>query len=201
MKISDIKQQIKNPGRFSVYIDGSFTFGVDEYTLLENGLKVGTELDGAEIAILQKKADTGKWYMKCVDKSYTRPHSEKEIRDYLYRKDKAEYGDTITTKLKEKNLINDHTFAQWLIESRRRTVQRSNRALQAELRVKGVNSDIITELLENSTEQENEALLRLVENKRRLTRYQDDQKLMQLLARQGYKYEDIKQALQQEHQP
>jgi SOS response regulatory protein OraA/RecX len=36
----------------------------------------------------------------------------------------------------------------------------------------------------------------VIERKRRQTKYQDDTKLMQYLARQGFGYDDIKSALQ-----
>jgi SOS response regulatory protein OraA/RecX len=42
---------------------------------------------------------------------------------------------------------------------------------------------------------EEQALQELITKKRRQLRYQDSQKLMQYLARQGFGYEDIKSAL------
>lgn len=195
MQITDIKLQVKTANRFSVYVDGVFKFGIDQQTLLENSLKVGSDLDETSLLQLQKKADTGKYYVKCVEKVYCRPHSEKEIRDYLYRKDKPEYSDIIVAKLRDKKLLDDVAFASWLVDGRRRSKQRSSRALQAELRAKGVEPSIIHDVLKDTDIDESAALTKLVDKKRRMTRYQDDTKLLQYLVRQGFSYSDCKDAL------
>ncbi len=49
--------------------------------------------------------------------------------------------------------------------------------------------------LEADETDEFDVLLQEVEKKRRQSRYSDDLKLMQYLARQGYRYDDIKRAL------
>ncbi len=54
---------------------------------------------------------------------------------------------------------------------------------------------IIKSVLEEDETDELNVLLVEVDKKRRQSRYQDDAKLMQYLARQGYGYEDIKKAL------
>ena len=64
-----------------------------------------------------------------------------------------------------------------------------------ELQRKHVAKEIIEAVLEGSTQSDQSALHALIERKRQQTRYQDDLKLMQYLARQGFQYGDIKEAL------
>ena len=42
-----------------------------------------------------------------------------------------------------------------------------------------------------------DSLIELIERKRRQTRYQDDQKLIAYLVRQGFNYQDVRSALDQ----
>lgn len=198
MKVTDIKQQARNPGRFSVYIDTKFSFGIDQNSLLEQRLKVGSELDKARLEELQVSADFGKWYMKCLEKLYTRPHSEKEMRDYLWRKEKTSIADDLIEKLYEQKKLDDSKFASWFIEGRRRTRQRSTSILRLELTKRGIDREVINEALADTGEDELAALQSMIEKKRRLSRYRDEQKLIAYLARQGFRYGDIKQALQPE---
>ena len=44
MKITKIEQQKKNKSRMSVFIDGEFSFGTDNFTLLSLHLKEGEEI-------------------------------------------------------------------------------------------------------------------------------------------------------------
>ncbi len=195
MKITSITGQINDPRRFSISLDGKFAFGIDQSILLDQKLRVGLELDDEQIEYLKSQADFGKWYAKCVDRTYVRPRSQKEIRDYLREKGRLDLADALVAKLVDSGRLDDKAFAEWWIESRRRSKQRSNRALTAELRQKGVDASVIRELLSDSSELEREALGQLIAKKRRLPRYQDDEKLTQYLVRLGYGYDQVKQSL------
>ena len=76
---------------------------------------------------------------------------------------------------------------------KRKEYEKELRKLQAELRAKGVDTKIIEELLVNSSRTDQEELQKIIAKKR--SRYDDEQKFMQYLARQGFSYDDIKRAL------
>jgi SOS response regulatory protein OraA/RecX len=61
-----------------------------------------------------------------------------------------------------------------------------------------VPSGDIEEAVGSQSEDEQSAIKTIIEQKRRQARYQDDLKLMQYLARQGFNYGDIKDALKDE---
>jgi regulatory protein len=96
-------------------------------------------------------------------------------------------------RLVEKGYIDDEKFARYWVENRNMTKGASRRKLQAELRAKGVESGIIERYLTESMRSDEGELEKIIAKKR--NRYPDDQKLMQYLARQGFSYDDIKQAL------
>ena len=99
----------------------------------------------------------------------------------------------VFNRLLEKGYIDDEKFARFWIENRNQTKGTSRRKLTAELRAKGVESSLIERLLGESERNDEDELQKIIAKKR--NRYPDEQKFMQYLARQGFSYDDIKQAL------
>lgn len=118
-----------------------------------------------------------------------RPRSESEIRQRL-----IEYGatdlDSIISELKANQLINDQFFAEWFVDSRVRSNQRSNYQLRRELQAKGISEDIISNLL--SPDLQSQSLLNLIHKKSR-TLSRD--KLLKYLLGRGFSYSQIQAKL------
>jgi regulatory protein len=98
-------------------------------------------------------------------------------------------------KLVRLGLVDDEKFAEAWVRNRRLLKPVSNRRLTQELRQKHVADEIIGRTLAEDETDEQTVLGELIARKRRQTKYQDDLKLMQYLARQGFAYEDIKSSL------
>lgn len=196
MKVTAIKQQVKDKGRYSIFVDGVFTFGLSELGLINSGIKVGQEVNTAQVESFKSEAETDKLYGRAIDLLARRPRSEWELRDYLKRKGSdPETIDTILNKLSMRGYVDDKVFAERWVENRRLLKSISKRKLTMELKAKRISEDIINEVLAADEADELEVLRVEVAKKRRQSKYQDDTKLMQYLARQGYNYGDIKQAL------
>lgn len=196
MKITSIKQQVKNPERASLFVDGKYSFSLSLNELVAEKLKINQEIDDNELKTLKKLSLDGKLKGRALEWVLNRPRSLRELKDYLYRK-KAEPEQItgITEELENRGYISDKKFAEWLIDMRMRG-GKSNRAIQNELMKKGVNREIITDTLEKDTDQERGLLIELINKKRRLSRYKNDEvKLKQFLLRHGFSYDDIKAVL------
>ena len=196
MTITAIKQQVKRSDRYSVYLDGVYSFSVGENELLKLGLHTGQDISAAELVLFQQESEAGKLLDKTLNLLSIRPRSEWEVRDYLRRKQAApEISEIIVNKLTKNKYLNDEQFARLWVENRRLLKPTSRRKLTLELKQKRINSEIIEAVLadDKSAVDEREILRTLVEKKRH--RYPDNLKLMQYLARQGYGYEDIKAVL------
>src|SRR3989344_6400241 len=89
MQITSMKQQVKNPERVSIFVDGKYEFSLTLDELLQQRLKNGTELDKADVKRLKKVSVDGKLRIRAIEWLLNRPHSVREFRGYLYRK-KAE---------------------------------------------------------------------------------------------------------------
>jgi len=89
MKITSIKQQVKDPERVSIFVDGKYSFSLNLSELVSQKLKNNQELSEADIKRLRKISEDGKLKARALNWLLMRPHSEREFRDYLKRK-KAE---------------------------------------------------------------------------------------------------------------
>ncbi len=193
MKITSIKQQVKNPERASLFVDGKYSFSLSLNELVAERLKINQEIDESALKRLKKLSEDGKLKNRALEWVLNRPRSILELRDYLYRK-KAEPEQItgITEELEGRGYISDSSFAVWLIDMRRRG-GKSDRAIQNELMKKGVVREVIAETLQKNGDQERALLKEIIEKKRRLSRYKNDEiKLKQYLLRQGFSYDDIK---------
>jgi regulatory protein len=195
VKITDIKQQVKRADRYSIYVDGKYTFSFGESELLNSGIRINMEVTPEGLEELKDKAVLDKGYDRALNYVSLRRRSEWEIRDYLKRKEyPPALANLILNKLSISGYVNDLAFAEAWVRSRRLLKAVSQRRLSQELRAKRVADEIVKQVLDEDETDESEVLKNLVAKKRQQTRYQDDLKLMQYLARQGYNYDDIKSA-------
>ena len=190
-KITNIKQAVKNPERANIFVDGKYEFSLDVTQLLDLKLKVGQEITLAQLSEYKKLSEYGKLYQRTLEWVLSRPRSEKETSDYLYKKiyekklDK-EYIGKIIEKLEKKTYLNDEAFAKWYVENRFVKKGISKKRLSLELAKKGISREIVERVLKDSGRDEKEEILKIIAKKR--ARYDDD-KLIQYLGRQGFSYE------------
>lgn len=194
MKITAIKQQVKRPDRYSIYIEGKFAFGLSEGALLDSKLATGQELDEAKIAELHSTAANDKAYGNALRYVVMRPRSLWEMQTYLYRKKVDEpVAEQIIERLKGLDLLDDKKFAEAWVANRRLLKATSKRRLQLELQQKHVSRQIIEAVLHEDESDERTVLAELVAKKQ--AKYPDRQKFTQYLMRQGFRYDDISAVL------
>lgn len=194
MKITAIKQQVKRPDRYSIYVDEKFAFGLSESALVELRLASGQEIDTAQFESLKAAANTDKAYGNALRYVVMRPRSMWEMRQYFARKKIEEpVADSIIERLSTLDLLDDRAFAEAWVANRRILKATSKRRLRQELQQKHVSSQIIDAVLQEDEADERTVLAELVAKKR--SRYPDRNKFMQYLARQGFGYDDIKAVL------
>lgn len=196
MRITAIKAQVRNPERVSIYIDGKYSFSLTQSQLLEQRIHSGLELTDQQLVELKHASDYGKMLERVMNYCLIRPRSALEVRDYLWRKKaEPELAEGMISRMLDRGYLNDASFTASWIRSRQLTKPVSKRRLVAELRQKGITSELIEQAFAGSEYNETEALHEIIAKKRKQSRYQDDQKLIAYLARQGFGYEAIKSAL------
>lgn len=199
MKITKIMQQVKQRNRYSVYVDDSYSFSLSESALLVSAVASGQEVTYDEVEAFKASSIDDKLYGRALRYVAMRPRTTWEIEFYLTRKEAGPVLiELVIAKLTDIGLLDDHKFAQAFVHDRQLLRPTSKRKLSLELRKKRVASDIIDEVLRETVTNDDTALNEIIERKRRQTKYQDDLKLMQYLARQGFSYGDIKRAINHE---
>jgi len=211
LKITNISQAVRNPDRVNISVDGKYRFSLDIFQVGELGIKVGKEYSEGELAELETESQFGKLYGRALEYTVLRPHSKREVKDYLWRKTRStkyksrtgeikervgvsqDVADRVFARLEEKGYLNDEKFARWWVENRNQTKGTSRRKLEAELRAKGVEMPIIQGALAETARNDQDEIAKIITKKR--SRYNDEQKLIAYLARQGFSYDDIKSAL------
>jgi regulatory protein len=196
MKITNIKQQVKRTDRYSVFVDGKYSFSLGESELLKQQLASGQELDQQQLEELKEASGNDKAYGNALRYVAMRPRSEWEVQTYLKRKEVDEpVIEIIMERLRAVGLLSDEGFANAWVANRRLLKSVSKRRLSQELRQKHVPERVIDQVLREDETDERDALRELVEKKRH--KYLDKTKLMQYLARQGFGYDDIKSVLEE----
>lgn len=189
LRITDIRQAVKNENRVNVFVDGKYSFSLDVSQVVELELKVGQKISAKDLEEFKSVSEFGKLYQRALEWVLTRPRSERETRDYLYKKvydkklDKG-YINKIIDKLRDKKYLDDEGFAEWYVENRFVKKGISQKRLKMELMKKGVSNEIIEKVL--SVRNDEEEILKMIAKKR--DKYDDDQ-LIQYLCRQGFSFE------------
>ncbi len=196
-KITALKRQKHNQDRVNVYLDGEFAFGLAEIEAVS--LRIGEWLSDQRIAELKAGDALEKAHAKALNYLSYRPRSAGELRYYLRDKDfDDETIDLVLERLREAGLVDDLEFARYWIDNRLRFRPRSAWALRQELQQKFVGRQIIEEALEDFDQAEalQNALQRHARRLQHLPSETFKKRLMQRLARRGFSYGAIRDALE-----
>lgn len=207
MKITSITAQKRDNNRVNISVDGKYRFSLDTFQLIDLGIKVNREYDEAELVALEQESQFGKIYGRALEYCIMRPHSAREVQNYLYRKTRPtrdkkggllpgvapEITKRAFDRLIEKGYVDDQKFARYWVENRSFNKGISKRKLISELRVKGIITTIIDQVLDETERNDSEEIQKIIAKKR--SHYPDDQKLIAYLARLGFGYDEIKQAI------
>lgn len=194
--ITQIKPQ-KNNKRVNIYLDEKFAFGLDLENYVKLGLKVEQELTEIEVEEIVKKAEFHKTYDKLIRFATLRPRSEFEINNWFKRRKVHEsLQEDLLKKLERLDLIDDEKFTEWWVKQRNDFRPRSKRQLVSELRQKGIDKEIINQVLqETDIDEEKIASDLLAKNKykwEKLDKYTAKRKMSEYLARKGFNWDVIK---------
>jgi regulatory protein len=198
--VTAIKRQARvGSTRFNVSLDGSYTFTISDLDLSMSGLRVGQELTPEEAEQLSQNANEAKAYALALRYLGVRVRSRRELTDYLTRKGcESQESEAALERLEGLGLVDDLRFAQAWIADRMAVRPRSRMRLSQELAAKGVSRDIVDiALQELEPEREVSTLKDLIIRKQRSGGYSDPKKLIGYLQRQGYRWDLIKEALQE----
>ena len=87
LKITDIKQAVRNENRVNIYVNGKYAFSLDVAQVVDMGVKIGRVISEEELADYKKASEFGKAYQRALEWVLMRPRSVRELKDYLKRRE------------------------------------------------------------------------------------------------------------------
>jgi len=190
--ITALQFQKRNENRVNVYLDGEFAFGLAAIEAAH--LRVGQVLSDDDVAGLRRWDEVEQAYERTLHFLSYRPRSEAEVRRRMRQKNEEdEVIEAVVERLTRAGMLNEREFARYWVENRLQFSPRGIRALNHELREKGVPASIIADTLAGLDEQAT-ARQALEAGGRRLA-HPDPRvfrrRLEAYLARRGFSYEVI----------
>lgn len=193
--VTDITKTKK--GFNALFAGDEFLFSVDDVVLYQNNIQIGSCLSQQELACITKQSMNA----KAVDKCYTllsfRMHSKKELYDKLCRNFDTDTARYAVDKMEELDLVDDYRFALLKAEYLLNVKKYSFSNIKLKLLSLGVDKNIIESVLLNfRPDNQIEDIVHLLKTKYS-SKLSNPQKVIASLMRKGFKYGEIKQAMEQ----
>lgn len=190
-KITDIQKQKRNRTRVSIFIDDEFVCGLDEVAVAAARLKIGDSITADELKSVMENSELNSAFERAVGYLSAAPRARKEIMRYLTDKG---YDRSVTEKTLKKlddyRYTDDRAYAQAYIRSKSKKY--GTFRIRSELKQKGVEQNIIDELLDNGCD---DNIDDVVQKYLRTHRAADVQKLKRFLAGRGFSWDSINGAI------
>ncbi len=156
-QVTAIQPQERRGGRrVNVFLDGSFAFSLAEE--LAARLVPGSFLSEEEIADYVRQDDLHRVYDAALVLLSYRPRSVAELRSRLRRRGfDPSLVDDVLERLQRQGLLDDAGFARFWVDNRQTHRPRGGRLLYAELRSKGIDREIIDDVLPQAEEEDDAA--------------------------------------------
>ncbi len=171
MQITNIEPQKKHKNRSSVYIDGSFAFGLSDFEVLRFHLKIGKNVTEEELLQIRNEVlvqDAKQYALRLLDRhTYTEKAMERKL---IERGSDPETIQAVLLFLKEYQYINDEQYARQYVETALRTGKSGERKIRYDLSEKGISRDVIEKIFSEQEDAESgydeiSAVLPLLEKK------------------------------------
>ncbi|ALC80395.1 MULTISPECIES: recombination regulator RecX [Bacillus] len=199
--ITKISAQEKNKDRVNVFLDNKYAFSVELDVVAQFNLRKGKELDDLQIEEIRFADDVKKGFHKAIGYLSFRMRSEKEVRDFLAKKEVSFSASTeIIYRLKELNYLNDASFAEAYVSTHRKTNRKGPAVLKRELKEKGVSEEAITDALqtfsfEDQMEEAKVLTQKFLKKGKKVSTKETSQLIQQQLARKGFPFDVINAVL------
>ncbi len=194
IKITDITKTKK--GFNALFADEEFLFSVDDVVLYKNNIEIGSCFSQQELSCIRKQSADAKAVDKCYTLLAARMHSKKELYVKLCRTFENDSAAYAVEKMQQLGLVDDRRFALAKAEYLLNVKNYSFSAVKAKLYSLGVDKDIAESVLLNFGEQSQTEDIVYLLKKKYTNKLDNPQKVMASLLRKGFKYNEIKKAME-----
>lgn len=157
--ITRLSQQRKNPGRISVFIDGSFAFGLHRDVLLTYPIAKGEVLSAERQRLLLDEDERQRAKSRALSLLSYRARSSDELKKRLSRDGfSSSAAEEAVDRMRELGYVDDHAFAREYAEARFRNKGYGPSRIRRELQRRGVGRSIIDQALSADVFREDQML-------------------------------------------
>ncbi len=182
--------------KIHISIDGEYRLTIDEMYFASLYLKDGQEISEEDYAALEETVNIRRAYNCAVSLLSRRDHSKKELLQKLREKGYSEGAEVAVQKLCDSGYVDDERFCRLYASELVRLKGYGKMRVEQELYRKGVDRDIIYNVLEEFSF-DSDALSDIIKRKY-LSKISDEkgrQKAFNSLMRLGYTYGEIRDAI------
>jgi regulatory protein len=189
----------RRKGLSALFLDGEFAANIDTETLLRSGLRPGREIDDDQLHGLILESDNRRAGEKALYLLEHRNHSQKELADKISRITTREAAEAAARHMAELGLVNDGEYARDLAADLFRRKGYSASRVRRELLQKGIEEELVQQILEEKAPDPVEKIRELLDKKygRLLSDEKGRRRSIAALQRLGYGWDDIRAAINQ----
>ena len=202
MIITDIKKQVNNKNKFSIFVDGQYYNSLFDETYKASKLNIGDTITDKEFESLQIDSQKKLAFNKALGYLGHRIRSSSEVVKYLEKKEYCvEAVEYTIIKLKEYKYLDDEAFAETLVKDRMNVKKKGKSYIISNLKKYGISNEIIQQIIEEyDYDKEYDNALKLAETLSRKHAkvedgYKQKQKISSAMARAGYGWDIINSAI------
>lgn len=195
MDITAVERNKKNKERFSIYIDGKFSFTIAEEDYISMNLYEKLVITDEELDYIKNTLNFRAAKNYAVSYLSSKIRTENEVRQKLNEEGfDSESVEKSIEELKAIGYINNKIYAQKYVYDRIKLKPKSKKFLKLELKSKGITDDIIDEVLDDWNLDESSVAEGLA--KRKFGKYDMNdvnvkKKVYMFLKHRGYSHEII----------
>jgi regulatory protein len=199
VRITALEPQVRNKRRVSVFLDGNFLFGLSAETVGALGLRVGREVDRADLDRIahEEQLHAARQYAFLLLSYKARTTSE--LKQRLGRKGfSPDIVSSTLQRLAELKMVDDAGFARRFAEDRINIGHKGKWRVRGELLKRGVDRKQIDEAISEAPDETaaaKEVAAKYVSRNRRLEPDVLRRRLYALLARRGFSPDTIRRAI------
>ena len=202
MTITELKEGKRNPNHIHVSVDGEYAFTTSIDLAARYHLKEGAQLTGEQMQEILGEALLGQAKERALSLLSYRAYSRRELVKKLRERVPEETAEAAADRMEELGYLDDADYAARYASDLYRLKRKSLSHIRQALRLRGIDSGIIEQVLEPYEEEdEREQILRVIEKKYRRRLEEDWEKnrpkVTAALMRLGFSYGDIRQALEE----
>lgn len=138
--ITELKAQVHNDDRVSVFLDGEFAFGIHEDLVVKHGLQVGATLTDEEVRTLEADEQYVDAKQTALDYLAYKPRTEQEVRRKLTQEDVPAFvEDDVIARLYELEYLDDEAYAHDYAHNRFSSKKYGPVRIRRELEERGID--------------------------------------------------------------